>query len=194
MAERADLPSTSLDQRAVSISDLSVVLAWSVRGDAGSNAFAATVQQLLALALPAQPNTSTRMDDAALLWLGPASWLYVAEADSPRISFDVARRSLNAIGGALFDVSSSYVGWRVEGAAASRVLNRGCPLDLCEDAFPAGHCAQSTYGHMTVLVHRPDASAAFIVLASRSYARDVSHLLQMSALTEGCGAPAHALS
>ena len=194
MAERADLPSTSLDQRAVSISDLSVVLAWNVRGDAGSNAFAATVQQLLALALPAQPNTSTRMDDAALLWLGPASWLYVAEADSPRISFDVARRALNAIGGALFDVSSSYVGWRVEGAAASRVLNRGCPLDLCEDAFPAGHCAQSTYGHMTVLVHRPDASAAFIVLASRSYARDVSHLLQMSALTEGCGAPAHALS
>ncbi|HKP66641.1 MAG TPA: sarcosine oxidase subunit gamma family protein [Casimicrobiaceae bacterium] len=170
-----------------------MALAWNVRGDAGSSAFAATVQQLLSLALPTQPNTSTSADDAALLLLGPQSWLYVAEADSPRISFDDARRSLTAIGGALFDVSSSYVGWRVEGAAASRVVNRGCPLDLCEDAFPTGHCAQSAFGHMTVVVHRPDASRAFIVLASRSYARDVLHLLQMSALTEGYDAAADAL-
>jgi len=193
VAERVDLPSASDVQRAVAISDVSVALAWNVRGDAASSAFAATVQQLLSVTLPTQPNTSTSADDVALLWLGPKSWLYVGGADSPRISFDDARRSLGAIGAALFDVSSSYVGWRVEGAAASRVVNRGCPLDLCEDAFPTGHCAQSTFGHTTVLVHRPNASAAFIVLASRSYARDVLHLLQMSALTEGYDAPGCAL-
>ena len=193
MAERADLPSASDNPRAVSISDVALTLAWNVRGDAASAAFATTVQRLFGLALPQQPNTSTHVDDAAVLWLGPKSWLYVAEGGASRTSFDDARRSLNATGGALFDVSSSYVGWRVEGAAASRVLNRGCPLDLCEDAFPAGHCAQSMFGHITVLVHRPDASAAFILLASRSYARDALHLLQTSALTEGYDAPAQAL-
>jgi len=162
-----------------------MTLAWNVRGDFGVDEFAATVERLFALALPMQPNTSTRADDAALLWVGPTSWLYVTEADSSRISFEDARRLLNAIGGALFDVSSSYVGWRVAGAASSRVLNRGCPLDLGNDAFPAGHCAQSTLGHTTILVHRPDTSVAFIVLAPRSYARDALHLLQTAALTEG---------
>ena len=193
MAERATAQRMGADQSVVAISDISLALAWNLRGDTTSAAFVAMSQRLFGLALPTQPNTSTGADDAALLWLGPASWLYVAGADSLLTSFEDARRSLNAIGGALFDVSSSYVGWRVEGSVAARVLNRGCPLDLGDDAFPAGHCAQSTFGHLTVLIHRPDASPAFIVLASRSYARDALHLLQLSALTEGYGTAAHAL-
>ena len=193
MAERAVSPHASEDACAVSISDVAMTLAWNVRGDAASGGFATAVQRVFGLMLPTQALTSTHSDDAALLWLGPASWLYVARADSSRISFDDARRSLNATGGALFDVSSSYVGWRVAGPASPHVLNRACPLDLGEAAFPPGHCAQSTVGHMTVLVHRPAASAAFIVLASRSYARDALHLLRLSALTEGCDAPAPVL-
>ena len=185
MAERSASQRGSDDESAVSISDVSVTLAWNVRGDVASQAFAAAAQRVFGLALPAQSSTSTRTGDAALLWLGPTSWLYVADADPAAPSYDDARRSLNAAGGALIDVSSSYVGWRVAGTASSRVLNRGCPLDLGDEAFPAGHCAQSTFGHMTVLVHRPDASAAFIVLASRSYAHDALHLLRTSALTEG---------
>ena len=170
---------------AVALADVSLTLAWNLRGDAAHAAFADAAHRVCGFAPPVKPNTSARSDDAALLWLGPTSWLFVAVPDASRPSFDDARRSLNAVGGALFDLSSSYIGWRVGGAAAARVLNRACPLDLGEDTFPAGHCAQSTFGHLTALVHRPDESSTFIVIVARSFAKDAWDLLRACAVTDG---------
>jgi sarcosine oxidase subunit gamma len=185
----ADAVSGAGVQPAVTVGEVPVALAWNVRGDAAEPRFAQAVDRRLGLALPERPNTSARTDDAALLWLGPTSWLFVANADAGRPAFDDVRRALNDAGGALFDVSSSYVAWKVEGPAATRVLNRGCPLDLAPDAFPAGHCAQSLLGHVTALFHRPDASSTFIVIVARSYARDGWEFLRAATMTERPGAP-----
>ena len=107
-------PDSTRDERtAVTLADVELTLAWNLRGNAADAALAAAATRLFGFALPTQPNTSARSDDAALLWLGPASWLFVAEPDLSGPPFDDARRSLNAVGGALFDVSSSYAGWRV---------------------------------------------------------------------------------
>jgi len=179
------LGSTRDERTGVTLANVELTLAWNLRGNATDAALAAAATRLFGFALPVQPNTSARSDDAALLWLGPASWLFVAEPDPSGPPFDDARRSLNAVGGALFDLSSSFTGWRVAGPTASRVLNRGCPLDLGDDAFPAGHCAQSTLGHLTALVHRPDESSTFIVIVARSFAKDAWALLRASAATEG---------
>jgi sarcosine oxidase subunit gamma len=111
--------------------------------------------------------------------------MFVASPDPARPAFDDVRRALNDAGAALFDLSSSYVAWEVVGSAAARVLNRGCPLDLSPDVFPAGHCAQSLLGHMTALFHRPDESSTFIVIVARSYARDAWEFLRAAAMTEG---------
>jgi sarcosine oxidase subunit gamma len=157
--------------------------AWNVRGDATDGRFVATVQRVLA-PLPMRAMTSTRTPDAAMLWLGPRTWLHVG-AESGARRFDDARRAINAAGGALFDVSAGYVGWSIEGAQAARVLNRECPLDLRPGAFPAGHCAQSLLGHTHALIHRPRESPAFIVLVGRSFGADAWHLLQTAATTEG---------
>jgi len=164
---------------------VSLALAWNLRGDAANATFADAAARMLGFALPTTPSTSVRSDDAALLWLGPASWLFVAVPDPARPPFDDARRVVNGSGGALFDLSSSYVGWCVAGPAAARVLNRGCPLDLGDEAFPAGHCAQSTLGHLTALVHRPDESSTFIVIVARSFADDASQMLRAFAATDG---------
>jgi sarcosine oxidase subunit gamma len=177
--------STGAKRTAVALADISLTLAWNLRGNAADAAFANAAQRLSGFALPTKPNTSARSDDAALLWLGPTSWLFVAVPDPSRPALDEARRSLNASGGALFDLSSSYVGWSVTGPAAARVLNRACPLDLGDDAFPAGHCAQSVLGHLTALVHRPDESSTFIVIVARSFANDAWNLLRTCAATDG---------
>jgi sarcosine oxidase subunit gamma len=169
----------------ITLGDAPLALAWNVRGDGADPRFAEAANRLFGLALPLRPNTSARSDDAALLWMGPTSWLFVASPDPSILAFDDMRRALNGAGAALFDLSSSYVAWEVAGSAAARVLNRGCPLDLSPDAFPAGHCAQSLLGHATAWCHRPDESTTFIVIAARSYARDAWEFLRAAAMTEG---------
>lgn len=187
MADRdvADGVADGGPQSAVTVGEVPLALAWNVRGDATEPRFAQAVNRLFGLPLPEQPNTSARGDDAALLWMGPTSWLFVANPDAARPAFDDVRRALNDVGAALFDLSSSYVAWRIEGPAATRVLNRGCPLDLAPEAFPAGHCAQSLLGHVTAMFHRPHASSTFIVIVARSYARDGADFLRAATMTEG---------
>jgi heterotetrameric sarcosine oxidase gamma subunit len=119
-----------------------------------------------------------------LFWTGPRSWLYVTGA-APREDLDAARAALNEAGGALFDLSASYVAWSVAGAAAARVLNRGSPLDLHPRAFPPGRCAQSLFGHVNALFYRPDERAAFLVLVARSLAANAWRDLCAAAATDG---------
>src|SRR4029079_16315092 len=90
---------------------------------------------------------SARGEDGALLWLGPRAWLHIASVSPGPLHLDTARRRITAAGGALFDLSASYVAWSICGALAGRVLNRSCPLDFHADAFATGQCAQSLLGN-----------------------------------------------
>lgn len=173
------------DEVSVTLGDVDIALAWNVRGDAAQPAFVDATGSVLGLSLPLQPNTSARADGKALLWLGPRSWLYVVMGDAAHDDFDAARKAINASGGALFDVSSSYVAWTIAGEASVRVLNRGCPLDLHPAAFGPGRCAQSVFGHVNALHYRPDERSAFVVMVARSFAADAWGQLVEWAATDG---------
>ena len=173
------------DDGALTIAEWPIALAWNLRGDPAHPAFLAAAQRLLGIALPTQPNTGARAGDITLLSLGPRSWLCVGDRERATNEYDVARKALNEAGGALFDVSSSYVAWTVSGEASARVLNRGCPLDLHPTVFRAGHCAQSLLGHIGVLIYRPDERQAFVVAVARSFAADAWTQLAGYATTEG---------
>jgi len=170
----------------VTLGEVSFALAWNVRGNPAHSSFVSGAERLLGMPLPLQPNTSTRRAGKTVLWLGPRSWLLVAGPALPRNEFDVTRGALNAAGGALFDVSSSYVGWMIAGAGATRALNRSCPLDLHPSAFPAGRCAQSMLGHINAVFYKPDERPAFIVMVARSLAVDAWRDLRASADTDSC--------
>ena len=173
------------DPIALTISETDVALAWNVRGDPARPALAATVEKTLGVPLPREPHASARGDAGALLCLGPRSWLFVAGSACESGEFEAARNALNAADGALFDVSSSYVGWTLSGDAATRTLNRGCPLDLHASAFRPGQCAQSLLGHVNAIFYRPDARDAWIVLVARSFAADAWEQLERYASTDG---------
>ena len=170
--------------RRVEFRELRIGRAWNIRGDGERAGFAAQVLQALGILLPAHPNTVVSTDAADTLWLGPRSWLLLARTEPATTGFDDARSALNAAGGALFDLSSSYAGWSVAGADAPRVLNRGCPLDVDPDAFRAGRCAQSVFGHIPVIVYRRDEEVAFTVLVPRSLAADAWSALTAAAAPE----------
>jgi sarcosine oxidase subunit gamma len=159
--------------------------AWNVQGDPAQTAFVDGVRRLFGIDLPVLPNTLVR--DANLLgcWLGPSSWLLVAGGPSPLIDFASKRDALNAMGGALFDVSASRVAYHVGGTRAPAVLSAGCPLDFHPRTFPAGTCRQSLFWRIPALILKADESPTFTLFIARSYARDSWHSLCLSASEYG---------
>ena len=188
MAHRASwilTASACVSDERITLCELEWTLVWNVRGDPAQSAFAVEAERLLGVALPLEPNTTAHRAGAAALWVGPRSWLLVAETEAMRNDFDAARAALNVVGGALFDVSASYVAWKVSGPGAARVLNRSCPLDFHPRTFFAGSCAQSTLGHINALLYRPREAAEFIVVVACSFAVDAWRELCVSAETDG---------
>lgn len=178
-------PPAQDDAAGVTFAEIRIARAWNLRGDPGRATFAAEAQALFGLPVPLRPGASASSAAGAMLWLGPRSWLWVAATDAPVPDFDGARRALNALGGALFDLSASYVAWAIRGEAAARVLNRGCPLDFDSRVFAPGHCAQSVFGHINAMFYRPDERPAYIVMVARSLAADAWHDLWSAAMSEG---------
>ena len=168
------------------IEDLPIATAWNVQGDASHGRFADAVRHAFGIALPSRPNTTAHDHAMTAYWLGPRSWLLVAESRTPRLDgFTDKRDVLNAAGGALFDVSASRVALRVAGPRAAAVLNASCPLDLHPRVFGVGMCAQSVLGHVNALLHKRDDVPTFVVMVARSFARDVRDaLLEVAARNE----------
>ena len=168
-----------------SLTETSFAGAWNLQGDARRPEFADEVRRLFDVMLPLTPNTTARTRTLTALWLGPASWLLVWAGKTAPENFDARRDALNAVGGALFDVTASRVSWTVAGADAATVLAKSCPLDFHPRAVPEGACAQSLFGHVNALVYRRAASPVFTLMVARSLARDAWLMLCRSAAPYG---------
>jgi sarcosine oxidase subunit gamma len=169
----------------VTLAETIFAAAWNVQGDPARPAFAAEVRRSFDIALPEAPNTSATSDALTALWVGPKSWLLIAGSPSTLTGFADRRDALNAAGGALFDLSAGRVAWTISGEFAATVLAKGCPLDFHPRVFAEGACAQSVLGHINALFYRPRAAREFVVMAARSFARDVWRTLCVSAAQYG---------
>lgn len=175
--------------RGVTLAEAAIAAAWNVQGDPARPTFVEKVERLFDIVLPLAPNTMTRSAAGTALWLGPKSWLLVADvhARQPLLPGDSASRrdALNAAGGALFDVTASRVAFSVGGIHAASVLAKSCPLDLHPRSFPTGVCAQSVLGRVNALIYRRDDTPEFNVMVARSFARDAWRTLCLSAVQYG---------
>jgi len=160
---------------AVTLRELVITTAWNVHGDLTHPPFRVAAESALGVALPPRPNSTLVAADWAALWVGPRSWLVIANPSPAAATlerFVATRDALNAAGGALFDVSASRVAFAICGRDAAAVLSKTCPLDLHPRAFPAGTCAQSVAGHIAALLYKADDAPTFVVMVARSMAGD----------------------
>jgi sarcosine oxidase, subunit gamma len=134
------------------IQDLPGLELVNVRGDANDAVFAQAIHDALGITLPSAPNTVTIGATHDALWLAPDEWLLQSRgAREPTL----ARTLTPAFDGTFataVDLSSAYVVFALHGAAARRVLNAGCPLDLHPRVFTEGRCAQSHFYKADVIV------------------------------------------
>lgn len=125
-----------------------------LRGDAGDQAFMTAVRDVLDCTLPVEPNTVAGGGERTVFWLGPDEWQVHCPEDEQHELVQRLRAALEGRHSAVVDVSDYYVVMRLSGPKILEVLAKGTPLDLHPRAFPPGSCAQTRFGHATVLLHK----------------------------------------
>ena len=124
---------------------------------------------LAGVPLPLAANRVAVAGPLRVLWLGPDEWLIATQGDAP----DLLPRLERAVAGrraALSDLSSSRVVIEIGGAGARDLLAAGCGLDLHPRVFGPGHCAQTLFARIPVILDQIDAAPLYRVLVRRSYA------------------------
>jgi len=151
-----------------------------VRGPA--DAVAIAVQARYGVALPREPNTAAG-HAVRVLWLGPDEWLLVQNGDA-----DHFLQGGNDVRSRFCDVSHGRVALRLRGRDVRDALAKGCPLDLHPRTFPAGRCAQTAIGRVSVILDHVEPDV-FDVYCSRSFAGSFWHWI-----IEACAEYRHAIA
>lgn len=128
----------------------------------------------LGFALPAEPCRAITARDRSALWLGPDEWLILAAASDP-----LATRLAQALQRhphSLVEVSARQCAIELTGAAATDVLNAGCPLDLDPAAFSPGMCTRTVLAKSEIVLWRR-AAGTFHLEIARSFAPYVRRFL-----------------
>lgn len=143
-----------------------------VRGDLSDPVFTQAIQEATGLALPTVPNTVAGGTLHDALWLAPDEWLLQSlEPRTPALAAALTSAFQTTFASAV-DLSSAYAVVALHGAAARRVLQAGCPLDLHPDVFTRSACAQSHFYKAGVILRAagPDALHAFFRRSFIDYA------------------------
>lgn len=128
-------------------------------------AVGAALTEAFAAPWPTVPNTVVG-EDFRIAWLGPRQWALFGQQGEIAARVEAACRARTFH---LADVSSAYRLWSITGAAAQRLINSGCSLDLHPRVFGEGRCAQSVLAQIPILIiRRPE---GFDLLADSSLAK-----------------------
>ncbi len=155
------LPANGSRKPGVKVSILSDLAHINLRGDADDLEFLAAAESVFSHPLPLAANSSQLRGEQRVFWLGPNEWLIVAPGDDRP---DV--RTLKYAN----DVSGGQIALRLSGAATKQVLAKGCTLDLANEKFTVGMCAQAGIAKASTLIARIDDAGSFDVIVRRSFA------------------------
>ena len=117
---------------------------------------------------------------ARILGMQPDQMFILFEAPDP----DRAAEFVSAaLGPAAYvtDQSDSWVMLSAAGSGVRAALERICPLDLADEAFPEGRVARTVMEHLAVIILRDDADS-FLLMSPRSSARSFLHAVELSVL------------
>jgi sarcosine oxidase subunit gamma len=90
-----------------------------------------------------ETNQFVTIGERHLAWLGPDEYLLLCDAGREDEIQTRLRLDFEGIHTAVTNVTDSLCALNIRGNAVRKVLAKGCALDLHEDVFVAGQCAQS---------------------------------------------------
>lgn len=140
----------------------------------GKTKLSKALKEAFGLARPT-PTVSVTANGRRLLALGPDLFLLIGTGNGWQ-----AERDVNAaLGGAGYttDQSDVWVGLRLSGPGWRGVMERLCPLDLHDSAFPVDAAVRTVMEHLGVLMIRTGEDEVLLLSASSS-ARSFAHALE----------------
>ena len=125
--------------------------------------------QVIGQELPVKPNTST-LASHRVLWLGPRRWLISMDCDTLQDTRRRLQAALSPLPCLVSDVSDARFVMEVSGNRARSLLANVCALDLDEQSFGPGQCAQTLLVRVPLLLHQVDEKPCFHLSVDRSLA------------------------
>ncbi len=119
--------------------------------------------------LPLQANTLVENETQTVYWLGPDEWLIHCDMDAVTPTLERLKTALQDTHHALTEVSDYYTVLQLQGPDALTLLSKACPLNLHPRVFKAAHCAQTRFGHASVLLHKLNHNPVFHIQVRWSY-------------------------
>ena len=141
-----------------------------LRGDSDNPAFCRAVEDTLGLDLPTEANSWRSNDEYTVFWLGPDEWLVHCRDGAQTATVEQLGKALVDVHAAVTDVSDYYLVVRLSGDKARELLTKGTPLDVHRSTFRQGMCAQTRFGHASVLMACMDDAPVFDVQVRWSFA------------------------
>lgn len=130
-----------------------------LRGDASDTQFCKAVESATGLTLPFAANTHTTNNRFQLFWLGPDEWLLHLDPLQLEATLSALHTGMESIHHAITDVSDYFTVIALSGPQCREILASGTPLDIREERFQAGQCAQTLFGHASILLWPHDAQS-----------------------------------
>lgn len=128
------------------------------------NADAAAIGAALGMAAPTGPGCVAG-DGLLMIGTGPGVWLVFSDREKPSWAEDLAARLPNV---SVSDQSGAYTIFKIAGAAARALLQRGAFIDLDASAFRVGSAATTVIAHIGVVIWQIDDDETFHVAVFRS--------------------------
>ena len=167
------LPTLPLPSGGIELNERAYIGKVNIRGNSDEVAFITAAQNILGIELPLAPNTTTKNEKHTIFWLGPSEWLIHCAPDAQTELVRALRKALQGQHIAITDVSDYYLVLRIRGAKAREVLSKGTPFDVHPSVFGPGACAQTCFGHASVLLHCVDENPIFDLQVRWSFAEYV---------------------
>ncbi|MCT7656045.1 sarcosine oxidase subunit gamma family protein [Oceanimonas sp. NS1] len=134
-----------------------------LRGNAGNELFAKTVEKVLGVALPTQACSSVENDKVLVQWLAPDEWLIITEGGQEGRLQQNLREQLSGHY-AITDVSGGQTVLELSGPKAEMVIRKSCPYDVHPSSLPTGKCVGTVFAKAGVLLRRTGADSFELVI------------------------------
>jgi sarcosine oxidase subunit gamma len=126
---------------------------------------------LAGVPLPLEANRVASMRTVRSLWLGPDEWLVTAPLNGAPDLFGRISGALLGRPAMVTDLSASRAVIEIAGTRARQLLEKGCGLDLHPRSFAPGHCAQTLFAHLPVIIDQLSAAPLYRLFVRRSASR-----------------------
>jgi sarcosine oxidase subunit gamma len=151
-----------------------------LRGNPDNTEFTQAIENTLGLALPHEANTISASAGLRIFWLGPDEWLIHLPLESVEEKINALRETLGNHHVAVTEVSDYFSVLELSGPQVRSIIASASPYDIRPQYFKTGQCAQTLFGHASILLWPLEETPAFGIQVRWSYAQYVYNYLKQS--------------